>query len=42
MYYIEDNKCYVSATATPLFILWAKNVCRLKGYELVFFMDEML
>jgi hypothetical protein len=41
MYHIEDGVCYVSANANNLFILWAKNICALKGYKLVFFFDEV-
>lgn len=42
MYYIEDKTCYVSAYATVEFIQWAKAMCKIKGYEIVFVLKELV
>lgn len=36
-YYIEDNKFYLSAAAPKMVIKWARTLCALEGYELIFF-----
>jgi hypothetical protein len=40
MYYIENGICYLSISASTLMIQWARNICSLKGYKLVYFLED--